>query len=83
MSIQTQDQLTTAQASIYSRSNIRRAFSDFDEADIAGIYLRDATCLVVRRDGSEQTYDRSLRSQLQGAIYLAQQCLHYVQGLEL
>ena len=60
MSIQTQDQLTTAQASIYSRSNIRRAFSDFDEADIAGIYLRDATCLVVRRDGSEQAYDRSL-----------------------
>ena len=60
MSIQTQDQLTTAQASIYSRSNIRRAFSDFDEADIAGIYLRDTTCLVVRRDGSEQAYDRSL-----------------------
>jgi hypothetical protein len=60
MSIQTQEQLTTAQASIYSRSNIRRAFSDFDETDIAGIYLRDATCLVVRRDGSEQAYDRSL-----------------------
>ena len=60
MSIQTQDQLTTAQASIYSRSNIRRAFSDFDETDIAGIYLRDTACLVVRRDGSEQTYDRSL-----------------------
>ena len=60
MSIQTQEQLTTAQASIYSRSNIRRAFSDFDETDIAGIYLRDTTCLVVRRDGSEQAYDRSL-----------------------
>jgi hypothetical protein len=60
MSIQTQEQLTTAQASIYSRSNIRRAFSDFDETDIAGIYLRDDTCLVVRRDGSEQAYDRSL-----------------------
>ena len=60
MSIQTQEQLTTAQASIYSRSNIRRAFSDFDEADIAGIYLRDTTCLVVRHDGSEQAYDRSL-----------------------
>ena len=60
MSIQTQEQLTTAQASIYSRSNIRRAFSDFDETDIAGIYLRDATCLVVRRDGSKQAYDRSL-----------------------
>lgn len=60
MSIQTQEQLTTAQASIYSRSNIRRAFSDFDETDIAGIYLRDATCLVVRRDGGEQAYDRSL-----------------------
>jgi len=60
MSIQTQEQLTTAQASIYSRSNIRRAFSDFDETDIAGIYLRNATCLVVRRDGSEQAYDRSL-----------------------
>lgn len=60
MSIQTQNQLTTAQASIYSRSNIRRAFSDFDETDIAGIYLRDTTCFVVRRDGSEQAYDRSL-----------------------
>jgi hypothetical protein len=59
MSIQTQEQLTTAQASIYSRSNIRRAFADFDETDIAGIYLHDTTCLVVRHDGSEQAYDRS------------------------
>lgn len=60
MSIQTQTQLTAAQTLIYSRSNIQRAFSDFDDTAIAGIYLRDDNCLVVRQDGSEQSYDRSL-----------------------
>jgi hypothetical protein len=53
-------ELDLAQASIYSRSNIRRAFPDFDDAEIAGIYLRDAACIVVRSDGSEQAYARDL-----------------------
>jgi hypothetical protein len=56
----TQTTLNLAEASIYSRTNIRRAFQNFDDSEIAGIYLRDDTCLVVRRDGSEQAYDRSL-----------------------
>jgi len=61
MSTQLQNQeLNTAQASIYTRTNIRRAFQDFDDTDIAGIYLRGDNCLVVRRDGSEQTYAREL-----------------------
>jgi hypothetical protein len=56
----TQTTLNLAETSIYSRTNIRRAFQNFDDSEIAGIYLRDDTCLVVRRDGSEQAYDRSL-----------------------
>lgn len=61
MSTQLQNQeLNTAQASIYTRTNIRRAFQDFDDTEIAGIYLRDDNCLVVRRDGTEQTYPREL-----------------------
>jgi hypothetical protein len=61
MSTQLQNQeLNAAQASIYTRTNIRRAFQDFDDTDIAGIYLRGDNCLVVRRDGSEQTYSREL-----------------------
>jgi hypothetical protein len=61
MSTQLQNQeLNTAQASIYTRTNIRRAFQDFDDTDIVGIYLRGNNCLVVRRDGSEQTYPREL-----------------------
>jgi hypothetical protein len=60
MSIQTHTQLTAAQTFIYSRSNIRRAFSDFDDTEITGIYLQDNNCLVVRQDGTEQAYDRSL-----------------------
>ncbi len=61
MSTQFQTQeLNSAQALIYSRSNIRRAFPDFDDTEIAGTYLRDDSCIVVRRDGSKQTYDRQL-----------------------
>ena len=60
MSTQTLLQLNTAQACIYTRTNIRRAFQDFDDSCIAGIYVRDDDCLVVRDDGSEQTYNRSL-----------------------
>jgi hypothetical protein len=60
MQNQTQTQLNTAQALIYSRSNIRRAFPDFDDTQVAGIYLRDDSCIVVRTDGSEQAYKREL-----------------------
>jgi len=60
MSTQTLLQLNSAQACIYTRTNIRRAFQDFDDSCIAGIYVRDDDCLVVRDDGSEQTYNRSL-----------------------
>jgi hypothetical protein len=58
MSTQTHQELNQAQACIYTRTNLRRAFHDFDDTDISGIYLRDNHCLVVRRDGSEQTYNR-------------------------
>lgn len=60
MTTELRTELNEAQKIIYTRTNIRRAYSDFDDSDIAGIYLRDTACLVVRRDGSEQTYDRTL-----------------------
>ena len=60
MSNQTVQDLNQAQACIYTRTNIRRAFQDFDDTDISGIYLRDDLCLVARRDGSEQTYNRQV-----------------------
>jgi hypothetical protein len=60
MAAETQEQLNVAQEAIYTRTNIRRAFQDFDDSDVAGIYMRGSDCLVVRRDGSEQTYDRQL-----------------------
>jgi hypothetical protein len=60
MSTQTQQELNAAQTCIYTRSNLRRAFQDFDDTGVAGIYLRDDSCLVVRLDGSEQTYNRPL-----------------------
>lgn len=53
-------QLNAAQSCIYTRSNIRRAYADFDDTEITGIGVRDNHCIVVRRDGTEQTYDRSL-----------------------
>ena len=60
MSTQLQQELNAAQACIYTRTNIGRAYQDFDDTEIAGIYLRGDDCLVVRRDGSEQTYSRQL-----------------------
>jgi len=60
MSTQLDQQLNEAQACIYTRSNLRRAYADFDESEIAGIYMRGNACSVVRRDGSEQTYDAQL-----------------------
>jgi hypothetical protein len=58
--MQTQVELNAAQAAIYTRTNLSRAFQDFDDTDIGGIYLRGDDCLVVRRDGSEQAYNREL-----------------------
>ena len=60
MSTQLNTELNAAQAAIYTRTNLRRAYQDFDDTEVAGIYLRGDNCLVVRRDGSEQTYDRTL-----------------------
>jgi hypothetical protein len=52
----TNKELNQAQQLIYSKSNIRRAFNDFDDSDIAGLYMQDRKILIVRTDGSEQTY---------------------------
>jgi hypothetical protein len=58
--MQTQVELNAAQAALYTRTNLSRAFEDFDDTDIAGIYVRGDDCIVVRRDGSEQAYNREL-----------------------
>lgn len=63
MATQTLTQLNEAQQVIYSRSNIRRAHPEFDDSDIAGIYLKENQVIVVRKDGAEQTYDRTLVKQ--------------------
>lgn len=55
-----QEVLNAAQASIYTRTNISRAFPGFDDTSIAGIYLRDDHCIVVRHDGSEQALSREV-----------------------
>jgi len=60
MSTQLQTELNAAQACIYTRTSIGRAYQDFDDTGIAGIYLRGDDCLVVRHDGSEQAYSREL-----------------------
>ena len=53
-------ELNEAQTAIYNRSNLRRAVTDFDETDIAAINLRGDSVVVVRTDGSEQTYPRQI-----------------------
>ena len=53
-------ELNEAQSAIYNRSNLRRAIEGFDDTEIAGIFLRDDVVVVVRTDGSEQTYPRQL-----------------------
>jgi hypothetical protein len=58
--MQLQTELNPAQTLIYSRSNICRAYAGFDDTEISGIYLRDDNCIVVRTDGNEQAYDRTL-----------------------
>ena len=53
-------ELNEAQTAIYNRSNLRRAIKDFDDTEIAGITLRDNLVVVVRTDGSQQTYPREI-----------------------
>ena len=53
-------ELNEAQSAIYNRSNLRRAIEGFDETEISGIYVRDDFVIVVRTDGSEQTYPREI-----------------------
>tara|TARA_B100001939_G_scaffold348095_1_gene372608 strand:+ start:13561 stop:14448 length:888 start_codon:yes stop_codon:yes gene_type:complete len=49
-------ELNQAQSLLYSHSNIRRAFDDFESTDVAGIYRRSDHLLVVRNDGTQQSY---------------------------
>ena len=59
MAIQeTASALNNAQACIYSRSNIRRAFSDFDDTGVVGIALNGDNCVITYSDGSCITYPR-------------------------
>ena len=51
-------ELNQAQQLIYSRSNIRRAFPNFDDTDVAAINLRNDSVVVVYSDGVQQTYNR-------------------------
>ena len=53
-------EFNAAQTSIYNRSNLCRAIKDFDDTEIAGITLRDNLVVVVRTDGSQQTYPREI-----------------------
>lgn len=53
------EQLNSGQSIIYSRSNIRRAFSDFDDTDISGICLVNNSLVVVYNDGSEKEYEKA------------------------
>ena len=48
--------LNGGQSLVYTRTNIRRAFSDFDDSDIAGMYRQDDQLLVTRTDGTTQNF---------------------------
>ena len=47
--------MSEAQAFVYSRANIKRAFPKFDDADIVGIYVDRNSLVITRVDGTEQT----------------------------
>jgi hypothetical protein len=49
-------ELSSAQALIYSRTNLRRAFENFDDTSIAGIYKNPEDLVIVRTDGTHQVY---------------------------
>ena len=52
------------QSLIYCRSNLRRAFDDFDDTDIAGISLVGDNVCITRTDGTSQEFSqgKGLRS---------------------
>lgn len=50
--------LNEAQSLIYCRSNLRRAFDDFDDTDIAGISLVGDNVCITRTDGTSQEFPR-------------------------
>ena len=54
------EQLNAGQSIIYSRSNIKRTFDDFDDTDISAICLVDDNLVVVYNDGFEKEYDKYL-----------------------
>jgi len=60
MSTQTYTPLNGAQSLIYTQTNLRRAFPDFEEGEVASIHLRNDHCIVARIDGSHETYERQL-----------------------
>jgi len=51
------EQLNSGQQVIYSRSNIRRAYPNFDDTDISGMYLNPDDLVVVYNDGTEKEFD--------------------------
>jgi hypothetical protein len=53
-------ELNEAQKFIYTRTNIRRAFPEFDDTDVTGIYLIDDFCRIVYKDGAQVDYQRQL-----------------------
>ena len=48
--------LNSGQSLVYTRTNIRRAFPDFDDTDIAGMYRDFGELLVTRTDGTTQNF---------------------------
>ena len=52
------EQLNSGQRLIYSYSNIRRAFTEFDDTDISGMHLNDDDLVVVYNDGAEKLFDK-------------------------
>ena len=52
------EQLNSGQRLIYSYSNIRRAFTDFDDTDISGMHFNDDDLVVVYNDGAEKLFDK-------------------------
>ena len=48
--------LNEAQSLIYSRANIRRAFAEFDDTDISGLFRKGSDLVVCRTDGTSQEY---------------------------
>lgn len=48
--------LNEGQSLIYSRANIRRAFTEFDDTDISGLFRKGSDLVVCRTDGTSQEY---------------------------